>query len=94
MKLNYFRIRNFRRLKNVLVDLEPDISVFVGANNSGKTSATYAIDMFVNGEKEKLSIYDFTSYCWAEINKIGDDPPKSMEEGLELPSITLDHPHY
>lgn len=90
MKLNCFHIRNFRRLKNIIVDLEPDISIFVGANNSGKTSAAHALDMFVNGEKDKFSIYDFTSYCWAEINKVGDDPQKSISEELELPSISLD----
>lgn len=90
MKINCVRIRNFRRLKDVLVDFEPDISIFVGANNSGKTSASYAIDMFVNGQKDKFSIYDFTSSSWAEINKIGDDPKKSIEEGAELPSISLD----
>jgi predicted ATP-dependent endonuclease of OLD family len=90
MKINCVKIRNFRRLKEVLIDFEPDISIFVGANNSGKTSASYAIDMFVNGQKDKFSIYDFTASCWAEINKIGDDPKKSIEDGLELPAICLD----
>jgi len=90
MKINCVRIRNFRRLKDVLIDFEPDISIFVGANNSGKTSASYAIDMFVNGQKDKFSIYDFTSCCWEEINKIGDDPKKSIAEGAELPVISLD----
>jgi predicted ATP-dependent endonuclease of OLD family len=77
-------------LKDVLIDFEPDISIFVGANNSGKTSASYAIDMFVNGHKDKFSIYDFTSCCWADINKVGDDPKKSIEDGVELPTISLD----
>lgn len=90
MKINCVRIQNFRRLKNVLIDFEPDISIFVGANNSGKTSASYAIDMFVNGLKDKFTLYDFTACCWAEINKIGDDPKKSIEDNLELPSISID----
>jgi predicted ATP-dependent endonuclease of OLD family len=90
MKINCVRIQNFRRLKNVLIDFESDISIFVGANNSGKTSASYAIDMFVNGQKDKFSIYDFTATCWEEINKIGDDPQKSIETGTELPAIGLD----
>lgn len=90
MKINCVRIQNFRRLKNVPIDFEPDISIFVGANNSGKTSASYAIDMFINGMKDKFTIYDFTAGCWAEINKIGDDPKKSIEDNLELPSISID----
>jgi|GEM_PF-4389010 len=39
MKINCVRIRNFRRLKDVLINFESDISIFVGANNSGKTPA-------------------------------------------------------
>ncbi|MEX3672142.1 AAA family ATPase [Paraburkholderia phenoliruptrix] len=31
-------MRNFRRLRNVVIDLASDISIFVGTNNSGKTS--------------------------------------------------------
>jgi len=90
MKINCFRIQNFRRLKNVLVDLESDISIFVGANNSGKTSASYALDMFVNGQKDKFTIYDFNSSSWASINSIGDDPAKSIADEIELPHISLD----
>ena len=37
MHVKTLRIRNFRRLKNVQVDLAQGISLFVGANNSGKT---------------------------------------------------------
>jgi predicted ATP-dependent endonuclease of OLD family len=90
MNINCIRIKNFRRLKDVLIDFETDISIFVGANNSGKTSASYILDMFVNREKDKFSIYDFTACCWAEINQIGDDPKKSIDEGAELPTISLD----
>ncbi|RYG13585.1 MAG: hypothetical protein EOO07_17525, partial [Chitinophagaceae bacterium] len=90
MKTKCVLIRNFRRLKEVLIDFEEDISIFVGANNSGKTSAAYALDMFVNGHKDKFSIYDFTSCCWEKINKIGDKPEQSIEDSEELPSISLD----
>ena len=58
MKLNALRIQNFRRLKNVVIDLEDTITIFVGANNSGKTSATQALDLFINGPREKISIFD------------------------------------
>ena len=38
MHLKKLAVRNFRRLSNVVIDLASDISIFVGANNSGKTS--------------------------------------------------------
>lgn len=90
MKTECFRIQNFRRLKNALIDLEDEISIFVGSNNSGKTSAAHVLDIFINGKKDMLSIYDFTSICWREINDLGDDPAKSIQDGLSLPAITLD----
>lgn len=89
MKINCFRIQNFRRLKNILLDVEPDISILVGANNSGKTSATHALDMFVNGQKDKFTIYDFSSSNWAVINSIGDDP-NAIDNGVDLPQISVD----
>jgi predicted ATP-dependent endonuclease of OLD family len=90
MKINCFRLQNFRRLKNIILDVEPDISVLVGANNSGKTSATHALDMFVNGQKDKFTVYDFSASNWATINSIGDNPAKAIEENNELPQISLD----
>lgn len=90
MKIACLKLQNFRRLKKTVTELEPEISIFVGSNNSGKTSAAHAVDIFINGKKDVLSIYDFTSCCWAEINKMGDDPQKSLADEIELPCITLD----
>ncbi len=88
MKLNAFHIQNFRRLKDTVIDLEDDISIFVGANNSGKTSATQALDIFVNGAKEKLSIFDFSSDSWNVFTDIGDN---SFSVAFPtLPTITVD----
>jgi hypothetical protein len=36
MHLNKLAVRNFRMLQEVIIGLASDISVFVGANNSGK----------------------------------------------------------
>ncbi len=88
MKLNAFRIQNFRRLKNVVVDLEDTITIFVGANNSGKTSATQALDFFINGPREKISIFDFSSDCWANFTAIGENG--FTPELNALPVINLD----
>ncbi|MCO4086459.1 ATP-binding protein, partial [Pseudomonas aeruginosa] len=39
MKLQAYRLQNYRRLRDVVIELDDEISIFVGANNSGKTSA-------------------------------------------------------
>ena len=36
MYLSTIKLSNYRRLAGVRIDLESDISIFVGANNSGK----------------------------------------------------------
>ncbi len=89
MHLSSIRIRNFRRLKNVRVNLDDLISIFVGANNSGKTSATQAIHMFVAGAKEKFSIHDFSADCWQAFDHVGGQFP-IPEQIPELPAISLD----
>jgi predicted ATP-dependent endonuclease of OLD family len=47
MKLIRACIRNFRRLENVFVEFEASETVFVGPNNSGKTSATDVFRLFL-----------------------------------------------
>ena len=85
MEIHALRIKNFRRLSNVYIDLASDISIFVGANNSGKTSTAQALFMFTNGLKDRFSIYDFSSECWEMINKFGDN-----KEDASLPKMYMD----
>ena len=91
MHLHSYRLRNFRRLRDTHIELADDISIFVGSNNSGKTSATQAIHAFVTGGRERFSLYDFSSSCWkifdeAENTNLTDPIP----EDFSLPSIDLD----
>ncbi len=85
MHVHTLRIRNFRRLKDVRIDLASDISIFVGANNSGKTSASQAIQLFVAGSRDKFSIYDFSAECWTAFDTFGE-----QIENAKLPAISLD----
>lgn len=85
MYVHTLRIRNFRRLKDVRIDLASDISIFVGANNSGKTSASQAIQLFCGGSREKFSIHEFNADCWTAIDAFGDET-----ENAALPAISLD----
>ena len=47
MKIESVQIRNFRKLKNCHIDFGDKETIFVGANNSGKTSAISAIVWFL-----------------------------------------------
>jgi predicted ATP-dependent endonuclease of OLD family len=87
--LHSYRINNYRRLRDVHIEFASDISIFVGANNSGKTSATQALYAFASGVKDKFSLYDFSSACWKEFDAAGDFPEGHVGQ-LELPSISMD----
>lgn len=71
------------------VELAADISIFVGANNSGKTSATQAIQMLISGSKERFSLYDLSSHTWKLLNELGAATAVG-DATAQIPHITLD----
>lgn len=46
MKIAFVEIQNFRKLQSCRIEFGPESHVFVGANNSGKTSAMTALKKF------------------------------------------------
>lgn len=83
MHLKKLAVRNFRRLRDVVIDLASDISIFVGANNSGKTSVGHALQLFT--AKGRFSIHDFSSGLWADIVAFGDG-----QADASLPTMEAD----
>lgn len=91
MHLYSYRLRNFKRLKDAHIELASDISIFVGSNNSGKTSATQALQNFVSASKDRFSLYDFSSTTWKAFDEAGElDGVGLASDELVLPSIDLD----
>ncbi|MBF8273350.1 MAG: pathosis related protein [Magnetococcales bacterium] len=89
MRLKSIHIQNYRQLKDVHIDLDESTTIFVGANNSGKTSATNLIIQFLGNERFEL--YDFHAQSWSEFNRIGEQ--KLNEQSVDLkafPYITMD----
>lgn len=83
MHLRKLAVRNFRRLHNVVIDLASDISIFVGANNSGKTSVGHALQLFTG--KGRFNIHDFNAELWADIVRFGEGA-----DAVSLPSLEVD----
>jgi len=89
--LHAYRLRNYRRFKSAKIELGKEISIFVGSNNSGKTSATHALHTFVSNGKDRLNLYDFSACCWAEFDSIGETDLSAGEPAeISLPSIDID----
>ena len=91
MKLAAISIRNYRRLKAVTIEIDEIASIFVGANNSGKTSATHVLKSFLGrqNDREPFSIHDFSAECWNVFNAVDREAAPSMELP-SLPVIGLD----
>ncbi|MFA0480511.1 AAA family ATPase [Vibrio splendidus] len=89
MKIVHIDIQNFRKLKSCRIELAETSTIFVGANNSGKTSAMDALIMFLKkGKQKELSTTDITLSNWADIEKIGSDWFGTCED--QQPDFSLD----
>ena len=71
MKLSKIHIGNYRKLKNCIIEFDDKQTVFVGANNSGKTSAMQAIISFLK-DNNRFTANDFTLTNWKELNEIAE----------------------
>ncbi len=71
MLIDFIHIQNFRKLKNCRIDFSEKETLFVGANNSGKTSAMDALILFFKS-RNKFNTKDFTLSNWNSINAIGE----------------------
>ncbi|MFO3796081.1 MAG: AAA family ATPase [Anaerolineales bacterium] len=88
MHIELIELANFRKLKSVRVGISDKTTVFVGANNSGKTSAMLALRYFlVERERGRLSLNDFTLSHWPSIDQMGLrwENAKGADEALPAP---------
>lgn len=85
MFLSSIRVKNYRRLSDVTIDLDDEISIFVGSNNSGKTSVAHAMHFFVGGSRERFNFHDISACRWGDI-----DAFEAGEDGVSLPVISID----
>lgn len=70
MHIENVEIRNFRKLQSVRIDLAETTTVFVGANNSGKTSAMVALRHFLI-DRANFSTNDLTLSNWGKLDALG-----------------------
>ena len=99
MLIRFVEIHNFRKLQAVRIDFTRETTVFVGPNNSGKTSAMIALQYFLVYQN-RFTPDDFTASNWKLIDKIGSDweanPSATLDESVSqdnwravLPSLDL-----
>ncbi len=86
MQIKKIEVENFRLLKKFSMDLEEDLSLVIGKNNTGKTSILFVLDKFLN-EKSKFSYDDFNIDLKNELEaliKSVDIPKEFTPKGIKL----------
>ena len=78
--LTNLQIKNFKRLENVAIELGKTV-VFIGPNNSGKTTALQALALWEIGLRK-----------WVEKRSAKDTPETNEDamEGVQVQSLTSD----
>ena len=89
MQIYKIQVENFRLLKNFSIDIEEELSLVIGKNNTGKTSILSALDKFLNrSDNNKFHFDDFNIDFKEELSEliIGDilDPDNYIEKGIKL----------
>lgn len=89
MKIYKIQIENFRLLKNFSIDIEDELSLVIGKNNSGKTSILSALDKLLNrSDNNKFHFDDFNIDFKEELSVLinGDilQPEYYTEVGIKL----------
>lgn len=72
MHIEFVEIANFRKLLSTRVDISTTTTLFVGANNSGKTSAMLAMRRFLSPRRCPFELHDFTLCHWQAIIALGE----------------------
>lgn len=95
MKLTQILIKNFRLLQDISIRMDRNAvaTIFVGPNNSGKTSVAEALLLFTGGDKKRFSIYDFSISCreqFASVERLILEDKDDAAATKDLPSMALD----
>ena len=92
MRVQKVRVQGFRLLQDVEITLEPNSTVIVGRNNSGKTSLTDVFERFAGENGPRFRLEDFsggTRRKFSEARQLreaGADPGAVL---AALPTITI-----
>ncbi len=96
MHIQHIEVGNFRKLQAVRIDFSERTTIFVGANNSGKTSAMVALRRFLFDGTE-FSVNDITLTHWNKLDAVAnaweaqppDDEPNPVDWGGLLPFVDV-----
>lgn len=96
MKIFRINIKNYRLLKNLSLDIEEELSLVIGKNNTGKTSILSVLDKFLSkdrvltqSDKNKFSVDDFNIDFKKQLKDIIENPTPISEDLFKEQGINL-----
>lgn len=91
MQVSHVKVRNFRLLRKVDIDLDGRTTVLVGRNNSGKTTLAEAFTRFLQPQTLNFTIADFSAESYPEFLEAWKAYAAGDEEAARrlLPEISL-----
>lgn len=102
MKLKSISIHNFRLLEDININIEDDLTLIVGKNNTGKTSLFEIINLFLGQDRRHLMFEDFSKNIYQNFTDclnlyndsltISDEKLKESKENdliKSMPSVQL-----
>ena len=90
MKIFKVQIENYRLLKSFFMDMEDELSLVIGKNNTGKTSILSVFDKFLaQSDRNKFSFNDFNLEFKRDIKTIIEAPGMINEVNYKPKGIKL-----
>lgn len=89
VQLAYVEINRFRRLGAIGLKIDPQTTILVGANNSGKTSILLALRKFL-ADSPAFGAFDLSVDQWSTLRRLGevwealDEPPASSDTSPQI----------
>lgn len=87
MKISKITVKNYRLLKDFSVDLEENLSLIVGKNNSGKTSLLQLLNTMLNGSELTYNDFnlDYREVLWTKMSSLEETKEEDYnEDGISL----------
>lgn len=90
MKISKLQIENYRLLKQFQLELEEELSLVIGKNNTGKTSILSILEKFLSqSDKVKFHFNDFNNEFKTELKALIESPDHIAEDDFRPLGIRL-----